>query len=268
MLMRSADARILRRNWQQLRVADVGWRALAEVRGLTGYEALLTEVDSLLLRLLDRLPGIAHGNSAADANVMTFQRAELERLQSAAAATLVSHRWGAAGLRVVLDDQTAPRARRYYAFLCLAEWHRSDEWPLFTKYLAPSEHFAFVAAAAEALRFYPDKEPAGALIALFNAVRNDQRMRAFLGPRILQSLYVLRDAKCLDFLRGLLVVGHTAADPVYCEVTRALAMIAVLTGKVESSIKYADRATARAAVSVAIPIYEELRSGFIPVSVI
>src|SRR5207244_1351840 len=78
----------------------------------------------------------------------------------AAAAALVGHRYGVAGLRTVIADQDAPLARRYFAFLALAELHPPRAWPVFARYLIPDAHHAFQGAAVEAARFYPVDDPA------------------------------------------------------------------------------------------------------------
>ena len=69
----------------------------------------------------------------------------------------------------------------------------------------------------------------------FERIRGDQMLRRFLGPRILQSLYVLRDPRSLPLFEGLLVAGHTDADVDRCEVTRALVALRQLTGRVAPS---------------------------------
>ena len=145
-----------------------------------------------------------------------------------------------AGLRTVIADQEAPLARRYFAFLGLAELHPPAAWPVFARYLTPGAHHAFQGAAVEAARFYPDDGPAGRLVELFDAVRSDLHLRTFLSPRILESLYVLKDPSTLPFFRELLTAGFTDHDPERCEVTRALVMVRRFTGQIEANSKYAD----------------------------
>jgi hypothetical protein len=176
-------------------------------------------------------------------HVLTFRVPELERWQHAAAAALVGVRWGVAGLRTVVADTVAPRARRYFAFLCLAERHPPGAWPLFERYLVtPNAHYAFVAAAVEAARHYAGH--ADVLVGLFERIRSDLLLRRFLGPRILESLYILKDPCSLPLFEGLLVAGHTDADIDRCEVTRALVAVRSLTGRVAPSSKFADADTA------------------------
>ena len=173
--------------------------------------------------------------------MVTFRIPELERWQHAAAAALVGARWGAAGLKTVIADVAAPLGRRYFAFLALAERHPAGAWPVFARYLnAPGAHHAFLAAAAEAARYYPGH--ATELVALFERIRADELLRRFLGPKILESLYVLGDAAALPLFEELAVTGHTDADPDRCEVTRALVAIRKLTGRVAPSSKYTDTA--------------------------
>jgi len=143
-------------------------------------------------------------------------------------------------LRTVVADEAAPLARRYFAFLALAERHPPSEWPLFARYLTPGAHHAFLGAAAEAARFYPEADAAGRLVALFDAVRDDLHLRAFLSRRIMESLYVLGDPSTLPFFRTLLTAGYTDPDPEQCEVTRALVMVRRLTGRVEPNSKFPD----------------------------
>ncbi len=234
----------LEARWNALDVADVGWDALgrARRRDVLRWEPPLREVDALLLGLLEYLPRIAAGDEPAALRVRTFRLPELERLQHATAAALVAQRYGPAGLRTVVDDGTAPLARRYFAFLGLAERHRQREWPLFARYLTPVAHHAFLGAAAEAARHYPEHGAAAQLIRLFNAVRGDLHLRTFLSPRLLESLYVLADRRTLPFFRGLLTSGFTDSDPARCEVTRALVVVRQFTGVIESSVKYPDSA--------------------------
>jgi hypothetical protein len=166
---------------------------------------------------------------------------ELERWQHAAAAALAGVRWGNAGLRTVIGDLTAPLPRRYFAFLALAERHPPGAWSLFERYLmTPAAHHAFVAAAVEAARYYPGHSDV--LVALFDRVRGDQLLRRFLGPKILESLYVLAEPVSLPLFEELLVTGHTDADSDRCEVTRALVAVRKLTGRVAPSSKFRDPA--------------------------
>src|SRR5207245_1370146 len=82
---------------------------------------------------------------------------------------------------------------------------------------------AFVAAAVEAARYYPGQ--AGLLVELFERIRGDEMLRRFLGPKILESLYVLCDPRSLPLFEQLLVTGHTDPDLERCEVTRALVAV-------------------------------------------
>lgn len=241
-LLEARTARAFTTRWDELDVESLGWRALARarVREVSGWERALDEADGLLLRLLDRAPLLAARPEPPALTVRTFRVPALERLQHATAAALVAQRYGGAGLRAVVADQAAPIARRYFAFLALAERHRPAEWPLFARYLTPAAHHAFVGTAAEAARFYPSDEPAPQLVELFETVRADLHLRAFLSPRILESLFVLQDPRTLPFLRELLTAGHTSQDPERCEVTRALVTVRRLTGRVEPNAKYAD----------------------------
>ena len=241
-LLRASGPEEFEARWRAEQLEDLGWDALAHAwRAESGYwERALDESDGLLLRLLDRLPLLAESPARAARHVRTFRAPVLERLQHATAAALVAQRYGVAGLRWVVADETAPLARRYFAFLAVAERHPANAWPLFDRYLTPSAHHAFLGAAAEAARFYPQAPAARRLVELFDAVRADLHLRAFLSPRILQSLYVLEDRETLPFFRALLVAGFTAADPEHCEVTRALVMVRRFTGRLEPNAKYAD----------------------------
>ena len=232
--------------WESVDLDAVGWVALARARqaDVTGWEAALDEVDGLLLRLLDRLRAFGTEPGALAAHVMTFRLPALERLQHATAAVLVAHRYGSAGFRTVIADTTAPLGRRYFAFLTLAQRHPSDAWPLFERYLTPDAHHAFLGVAAEAARFYSERGAACYLMDLFQAVRSDLHLRAFLSPRILESLYVLDDPATLPFFRELLVTGHTDPHPQHCEVTRALVMVRRFTGRLEPNTKFSDVADA------------------------
>ncbi len=258
--------------WVSGRVEEIGWEALLRAwRSDAGrWERALDEVDGLLLRLLDRLPVFAAAAEPTAVHVRTFRVPQLERLQHATAAALVAQRYGVAGLRTVVADEQAPLARRYFAFLALAERHQPGEWPLFARYLTPGAHHAFVGAAAEAARFYPDTGAAGRLVELFDAVRGDLHLRSFLSPRILESLYVLADPATLPFFRTLLTAGYTDADPEYCEVTRALVMVLRFTGKLEPNTKYPDLEApgVREAVGLAESVFQRRRATLSPVSVI
>jgi hypothetical protein len=173
-------------------------------------------------------------------------------------------------LRTVIADQDAPLARRYFAFLGLAELHPPAEWRLFARYLTPGAHHAFQGAAAEAARFYPDVGPAGRLVELFDAVRSDLHLRTFLSPRILESLYVLRDPSTLPFFRELLTAGFTDHDPERCEVTRALVMVRWFTGRAEANSKYLDVESSDVATAIvqAEVAFERSRTLLTPVVVI
>jgi hypothetical protein len=257
--------------WSESSADALGWKALAECWSQRGNrERALDEVDGLLLRLLDRLPVLAAGGDADSGRVRTFLVPIIERLQHAAAATLVGQRFGVAGLRTVIADQAAPLARRYFAFLGLAELHPPSEWPTFARYLTPRAHHAFQGAAAEAARFYPRDDAASRLVELFDAIRSDLELRTFLSPRILSSLYVLRDPATLPFFRELLTAGFTDHDPTCCEVTRALVMVRRLTGRVEASIKYGDAESSQAlaALGAAEALFDEAGSALTPVTVI
>ena len=234
-LRRVADAPALEVAWERTGLPALAREALDNARRDTTHrlEPVLARVDRLLLALLER------SRAMLDIHVATFRVPELERWQHAAAAALVGARWGVAGLRTVIADPAAPVGRRYFAFLVLAERHPPDAWPLFAKYLAtPSAHHAFLAVAVEAARYYPGS--AAALMQLFERIRGDQMLRRFLAPRILESLYVLRDPVSLPLLEELLVAGHTEADLDRCEVTRALVAVRKLTGRVAPNSKFAD----------------------------
>jgi hypothetical protein len=264
------DAEDFEDRWIGLAVCEIGWSTLSRARReqVALWEPALDEVDGILLRLLDRLPVIAAGREPDAVHLRTFRLPELERLQHATAAALVAQRYGVAGLRTVLEDQTAPLGRRYYAFLALAERHPGAQWPLFARYLTPAAHHAFVGAAAEAARFYP--VAAERLVALFDAVRGDLHLRTFLSPRILESLYVLGDPVTLPFLKDLLVAGFTDPDPEYCEVTRALVMVRRLTGRLAPNSKYVDLDDPAmvATLDAAERSFERLRDVLRPVAVI
>src|SRR5206468_4952630 len=269
-LLARADAFAFVRDWREGDVDQVGWEALALGRRATGaggagaaLERALAQVDRRLLAVLERC------RAFLDPHLVTFRVPEIERWQHAAAAALVGARWGVAGLRTIVADTRAPLARRYFAFLALAERHPDDAWPLFEAYLTtPSAHHAFVAAAVEAARYYPGRAPL--LVALFERIRGDQLRRRFLGPKILESLHVLAEPAALPLLEGLLVAGHTAPDPDCCEVTRALVAVRKLTGRVAPSAKFAD-ATAEdvgRALDAAERRFEAARDTLQPVTVI
>jgi hypothetical protein len=258
--------------WSAEQPEKLGWDALPRAwRADTGsWERALDESDGLLLRLLDRLPRLADSAAQAAVHVRTFRAPALERLQHATAAALVAQRYGVAGLRWVVADETAPLARRYFAFLAVAERHPANAWPLFARYLTPSAHHAFLGVAAEAARYYPRSPAARRLVELFDAVRSDLHLRAFLSPRILQSLHVLADPGTLPFFRSLLVAGFTDADPEYCEVTRALVMVRRFTGRLEPNTKYRDldRPEVSEVLAEADAVFRRRSAAFRPVSVI
>ena len=241
-LLDSCTSGHLETRWNALNVEALGWDAVERARRwhVPAWERALDEVDGLLLRLLDRVPLLARGSEREEAHLCTFRLPALERLQHATAAALVAQRFGLAGLHTVVADGGAPLARRYFAFLALAERHPRGDWPLFAAYLMPQAHHAFVGTAAEAARFYPEADAASRLVMLFHAARSDLHLRAFLSPRILGSLYVLDDPATLPLFRELLTAGHTAPDPEHCEVTRALVMVRRFTGRTAPNSKYAD----------------------------
>lgn len=242
-LLACADPAAIDACWDRERVDTVGWEALGAAGGSTdpALVPVLDEVDGLLLRLLDRVPLVARRAGRQAARLVTFRQPALERLQHAAAAALVAHRFGPAGLATIVADPGAPVPRRYYAFLTLARLHADTTWPLFRRYLVPDAHHAFVGVAAEAARYYPARAPARDLVTLFDDVRGDVPLRTFLSPRILASLFVLDDRATLPFYHALLVTGHTDADPARCEVTHALVMVRRFTGAIAPSSKFPDR---------------------------
>src|SRR3989454_4274856 len=206
-LLAAPDEPAFEAAWEAVDPQQLGWEALAHARraNTEALEPALAEVDRRLLAVLER------ARAFLDPHVVTFRVAELERWQHAAAAALVGARWGVAGLRTVIADTAAPLARRYFAFLALAERHPEGAWPVFERYLVtPGAHHAFVAAAVEAARYYAGH--ADLLVALFERIRGDQMLRRFLGPRILDSLYVLGDERSLPLFEELLVTGHTDPD--------------------------------------------------------
>ena len=236
-LLTAYDAPGFEAVWDRERLAEVGWEALAQVRraGAATLAPALEALDRRLLAVLER------SRAFADLHVVTFRIPELERWQHATAAALVGARWGGAGLRTVIEDTRAPFARRYFAFLDLAWRHPPEAWPVFERYLrAAGAHHAFVAVAVEAARFYPGPHPTPLLLALFERIRGDQLQRRFLGPRLLESLYVLGDPQALPLFQELLVTGHTDPDLDHCEVTRALVAVRKLTGRLAPSTKFPD----------------------------
>lgn len=261
----------LERRWALADVAALGERALdpsAAGDAPDLRETILDEVDGLLLRLTDRLPSLP-GPPALITRLRTFRLPVLERFQHRSAAELVAARYGTAGLRAVVADHLAPRGRRYFAFLALAARHPANAWPLFQRYLTPDAHHAFLGAAAEAARYYPDRDASAELVELFNDVRDDLHLRQFLSPRILESLYVLGDPATLPFFRNLLTAGHTDAEPQLCEVTRAAVMVRRFTGIVEPNAKWpAEGGEVQAALDAAEAVYEAERAALTPVSVI
>jgi hypothetical protein len=251
--------------WERERLAERGWQALAGARRArsAALAPALAALDRRLLAVLERCQAFA------DHHVVTFRVPELERWQHATAAALVGARWGAAGLRTVAGDTAAPFGRRYFAFLALAERHPPRSWPVFERYLrAPAAHHAFVAVAVEAARYYPGSAPL--LMEVFERVRDDQLLRRFLAPRLLESLYVLGDPVALPLFQELLVTGHTDPDPERCEVTRALVAVRKLTGRLAPNAKFPD--TARPEVARALDVaerrFEAGRDRLEPVTVI
>lgn len=233
-LLRARDAAAFERVWAESDLGRLAWEALALARRASteALEPELARVDRCLLAVLERC------RAFLDSHLATFRVPELERWQHAAAAALVGARWGVAGLRTVIADTLAPVGRRYFAFLALAERHPDGAWPVFERYLVTAgAHYAFVAAAVEAARYYPGR--AGVLVALFERIRGDQLLRRFLAPKILDSLYVLGDERSLPLFEELLVTGHTDADVERCEVTRALVAVRKLTGRVAPNSKFA-----------------------------
>ncbi len=264
-LLGAEGAAALDATWDTLQLTQAGWEALALARraNTEALEPALAEVDRRLLAVLERC------RAFLDPHIVTFRVPELERWQHAAAAALVGARWGVAGLHTVIADTRAPLGRRYFAFLALAERHPAGAWPLFARYLeTPGAHHAFVAAAAQAARYY--RGHAGTLIALFERIRGDQMLRRFLGPKILESLYVLGDAAALPLYEELLVAGHTDPHLDRCEVTRALVGVRQLTGRVAASVKFPDPAEPHVvrALDEAERLFEEERDRLVPVVVI
>ena len=274
-LLAVQDAAAFERAWDASHLDQIAWEALALARRADGadtpllpppratLERALDQVDRRLLAVLDRCRALR------DHHLATFRVPELERWQHAAAAALVGARWGIAGLRTVIADTGAPLARRYFAFLAVAERHPEGAWPLFERYLVtPGAHHAFVAAAVEAARYYPGH--ADVLVRLFRRIRSDQLLRRFLGPKILESLYVLGEELSLPLFEELLVAGYTDPDVDRCEVTRALVAVRKLTGRVAPSAKFGDgdEATVRGALDEAERRFDEARDRIVPVVVI
>src|SRR2546421_299467 len=262
-LLSARDAAALDEMWEELNLGQVGWEALALARraNTEALEPALAEVDRRLLAVLERCRALL------DPHIVTFRVPELERWQHAAAAALVGARWGVAGLRTVIADTQAPLGRRYFAFLGLAERHPDAAWPLFERYLVtPGAHPAFVAAAGGATRYYSGR--AEVLISLFERIRGDQLMRRFLGPKILESLYVLGEERSLPLFEQLLVAGHTDPDIDRCEVTRALVAVRKLTGRVAPSSKFTDaeQAVVERALDDAERRFDEERDRIVPVT--
>jgi len=263
-LLAAPDVVTLERAWEEANLDNLAWDALGHSRRAHGaaLEPALHQVDRRLLAMLERCRRLP------DPHVVTFRVPELERWQHAAAAALVGARWGVAGLRTVIADTSAPLGRRYFAFLALAERHPDGAWPLFERYVVtPSAHHAFVAAAVEAARYYPGH--ADLLVRLFQRIRGDPLQRRFLGPRILESLYVLGEECSLSLFEELLVTGHTDPDVDRCEVTRALVAVRRATGRVAPNSKFADGDDAVwRALDDAERHYEATRDRIVPVVVI
>jgi len=264
-LLAAPDAEAFERAWETAHVDRLAWEALGSARRADSeaLEPALDQVDRRLLAMLERC------RAFPDPHVSTFRIPEVERWQHAAAAALVGARWGVAGLRTVIADTGAPLGRRYFAFLALAERHPEGAWPLFERYLVtPGAHHAFVAAAVEAARYYPGH--ADVLVRLFERIRGDQLLRRFLGPKILESLYVLGEESSVPLFEELLVTGHTDPDVDRCEVTRALVAVRRVTGRVAPSSKFADddEAAVLRALDDAERRFETTRDRIVPVVVI
>jgi len=258
-------------SWQDANLDQVGWEALhhAWQHDDPDWEVALDEADSYLQLLLDQMPLIAAHDDREAAHIRTFRLPELERLHHGTVAALVAQRFGVAGLRTVLSDEDAPLGRRYFAFLALAERHPRGEWPVFAKYLTPIAHHAFVATAAEAARFYPGTAAESRLTELFRRVRADQQLRDFLGPRILESLFVVGTETALPFYRELLTAGFTHQDPMRCEVTHALVMVRRFTGEIEPNSKFPEiGAEVIEALDSAEEAYRRACESFTPMAVI
>src|SRR6266545_2016204 len=264
-LLAARDAADLDATWEESNLGQLGWEALALARraNTEALEPALAAVDRRLLAALERC------RAFLDPHIVTFRVPELERWQHAAAAALVGARWGVAGLRTVIADTRAPLGRRYFAFLALAERHPEGAWPVFERYIVtPGAHHAFVGAAVEAARYYPGH--ADVLVALFARIRGNEMLRQFLGPKILDSLDVLRDERTLPLFEELLVSGHTASDAGRCEVTRALVAVRKLTGRLAPSSKFAgvDEATVQRIIDDAERRFAEERDRIAPVVLI
>jgi hypothetical protein len=264
-LLAAPDAVAFERAWEAAHLDGLAWEALGRARRADAepLEPALHQVDRRLLAMLERC------RAFPDPHVATFRVPQLERWQHAAAAALVGARWGVAGLRTVIADTGAPLGRRYFAFLALAERHPEGVWPLFQRYLVtPGAHHAFVAAAVEAARYYAGH--ADVLVRLFERIRGDQLQRRFLGPKILESLYVLGEEGSLPLFEELLVSGHTDPDVDRCEVTRALVVVRRRTGRVAPSSKFADgdEAAVARALDDAERRFEATRDRIVPVVVI
>jgi len=265
-LLAAANGERFESAWEETGVQPLAWSALTAARQSANpaLERALRELDARLLAALER------SRVLPDPHITTFRVAELERWQHATAAVLVTARWGVAGLRTVIADTRAPLARRYFAFLTLAQRHPPEAWPLFEKYLnTPEAHHAFVAAAVDAAPHY-GHAAAVALVGLFERVSGDQMLRRFLAARILESLYLLNDAAAEPLYQDLVVAGHTDADPERCEVTRALVGLRRLTGRIAESAKYPDasRPEVRDALDQAERVFADGRAVIQPVNVI
>ncbi len=234
-LLGARDAAAFESEWEEAEIQRVGWEALAVAR-----RPRAEPLERVLDRLDRHLPvALERARAMPDPHITTFRVPELERWQHATAAALVAARWGPAGLHAVIGDTAAPLARRYFALLALAERHPAGAWPLFERYLrTPAAHHAFLAVAVEATRFYPGR--GGELVRLFQRIRGDQMLRRFLGPKILESLYVLEEPAAVPLLEELCVSGHTAPDPDRCEVTLALVALRKLTGRLRPNVKFPD----------------------------
>ena len=264
-LLTTRDTAAFEAVWSAEGLERVGWEAVTVARHPRAepLERGLAALDRRLLAALDR------ARALPDLHTSTFRVPELERWQHAAAAALVASRWGVAGLRTVIADPRAPVARRYFAFLALAERHPPAAGDLFQRYLTrPASHHAFVAAAVEAARWYPAL--VGDLLDLFERIRGELLRRRFLAPKVLGSLYYLGDVRAVPLFQELCVSGHTAADADRCEVTRALVALRRHTGTVPLNVKYADPVAPEvgAALDAAEARYEEERDRLSPVTVI
>lgn len=264
-LLTTRDTAAFEAVWDAEGLERVGWEALAVARHPRA-EPLERGLAALDRRLLAAL---ARARALPDRHTSTFRVPELERWQHAAAAALVASRWGVAGLRTVIADSRAPLARRYFAFLALAERHPPAASSLFQRYLrTPASHHAFVAAAVETARWYPEHAPD--LLTLFDRIRGEQLRRRFLAPKILGSLYYLGCPEAFPLFRELCVSGHTDGDAGGCEVTRALVALRRYQGVVPPNVKYADLeapAVGRA-LDEAEAMYEGERGRLSPVTVI